>query len=385
MKIEQEVGGSKPTQDAYVGPARQLTVDTDNWDMRLHDGVTPGGHPILSRDNNDERYQLHSVELDGFDFTPEKRGILTRLTTGQYRIRVLTVNSDQLEITNADGYGGNPFIQLATRIETPHTFGENIIIEGSLSVVGGVNASTTGTHTGPVIGNVVGDVTGNLAGNASGNHTGSFTGDVDVRGSTIQFDSGQIPLDALAGLLQYIKDNAEDLGVIKIWSGAELDIPSGWALCNGLNGTPDLRDRFVIGAGGLSYPIGDTGGATTHSHATSMAAAGGHTPAITVADHVLTEAEIPAHDHGNGVTNTSGNLYCYGTMASPITTANSIDDNSSNGTLQGLTEVVGGGTGHSHGATADPVADHTHTLTNPTASSLPPYYALCYIMRVPTI
>ena len=48
-------------------------------------------------------------------------------------------------------------------------------------------------------------------------------------------------------------------GVIVMWSGSQASIPSGWALCNGANGTPDLRDRFIVGAGS-SYAVGATGG-----------------------------------------------------------------------------------------------------------------------------
>ena len=48
-------------------------------------------------------------------------------------------------------------------------------------------------------------------------------------------------------------------GCIMFWSGSMEDIPEGWALCDGNNGTPDLRDRFVVGAGG-DYAVGDTGG-----------------------------------------------------------------------------------------------------------------------------
>jgi len=65
-------------------------------------------------------------------------------------------------------------------------------------------------------------------------------------------------------------------GVIVMWSGSITSIPSGWALCNGANGTPDLRDRFIVGAG-TSYNPGNTGGANsvtlsveqmpTHNHA----------------------------------------------------------------------------------------------------------------------
>lgn len=54
-------------------------------------------------------------------------------------------------------------------------------------------------------------------------------------------------------------------GLICLWSGAIVDIPAGWALCDGNNGTPDLRDRFIIGAG-LTYNPDDTGGVTWHNH-----------------------------------------------------------------------------------------------------------------------
>ncbi len=49
-------------------------------------------------------------------------------------------------------------------------------------------------------------------------------------------------------------------GAIIMWSGET--VPEGWALCDGQNGTPDLRDRFVVGSG-LSYSIGSEGGANS--------------------------------------------------------------------------------------------------------------------------
>ena len=54
-------------------------------------------------------------------------------------------------------------------------------------------------------------------------------------------------------------------GFIVMWSGAIVDIPDGYALCNGDNGTPDLRDRFIVGAGD-SYDPDDNGGAVLHHH-----------------------------------------------------------------------------------------------------------------------
>jgi len=54
-------------------------------------------------------------------------------------------------------------------------------------------------------------------------------------------------------------------GTITLWSGAIVDIPSGWFLCDGNNGTPNLKNRFIIGAGG-TYNPGDSGGYNTHTH-----------------------------------------------------------------------------------------------------------------------
>lgn len=48
-------------------------------------------------------------------------------------------------------------------------------------------------------------------------------------------------------------------GLICMWSGSSSNIPSGWALCNGSNNTPDLRDKFVLGAG-KDYSVGATSG-----------------------------------------------------------------------------------------------------------------------------
>lgn len=55
-------------------------------------------------------------------------------------------------------------------------------------------------------------------------------------------------------------------GSILMWSGSIATIPSGFILCNGAGGSPDLRDRFIVGAG-TTYNPADTGGSTTHQHA----------------------------------------------------------------------------------------------------------------------
>lgn len=70
--------------------------------------------------------------------------------------------------------------------------------------------------------------------------------------------------------------NAVPSGIICMWSGESTAIPSGWNLCDGSNGTPDLRDRFIVGAGS-TYKVKDTGGEATHT---------------------LTVNEMPSHNHG---------------------------------------------------------------------------------------
>lgn len=54
-------------------------------------------------------------------------------------------------------------------------------------------------------------------------------------------------------------------GIIVEWSGTEIEVPTGWQLCDGTNGTPDLRDRFIKCIS-LFSQIGDTGGSKLHNH-----------------------------------------------------------------------------------------------------------------------
>jgi hypothetical protein len=135
-------------------------------------------------------------------------------------------------------------------------------------------------------------------------------------------------------------------GLISMWSGSIASIPGGWALCDGANGTPDLRDRFLVGAGGL-YNVGATGGSkdaivVAHAHTGTTASAGAHT-------HTYVEPTFGQHPTGSGSFEQRG--------------ANT------------------NGTTGSAGA-------HTHALNIDSAGSsgadanLPPYYALAYIMKL---
>ena len=82
------------------------------------------------------------------------------------------------------------------------------------------------------------------------------------------YDSAFHTIVSEAREVKVVPDLAERLvpaGTITAWSGSLVDIPTGWVLCDGQNGTPDLRDRFVLGAGASEQPHAK-GEADTHAH-----------------------------------------------------------------------------------------------------------------------
>ena len=98
-------------------------------------------------------------------------------------------------------------------------------------------------------------------------------------------------------------------GIIIMWHGLLANIPVGWALCDGTNGTPDLRDRYLKGSAVSTNP-GSTGGANTHTHAEhasqshSGAAVGNHASfshsGAAVADHTEGTAGVVSPGYGAG-------------------------------------------------------------------------------------
>lgn len=90
-------------------------------------------------------------------------------------------------------------------------------------------------------------------------------------------------------------------GVIALWFGAIGSIPAGWLLCDGANGTPDLRDKFVVGAG-LTYAVGATGGTVNHTHPFTGA---GHTHILEAGLDIAGGANISATSSSTQVTGTT--------------------------------------------------------------------------------
>ena len=141
-----------------------------------------------------------------------------------------------------------------------------------------------------------------------------------------------------------------------MWAGLLANVPSGWALCNGQNGTPDLRDRFVVGAANGANP-GATGGVASHQHAA-------HTGIIT---HTHPIAD-PQHAHVQGVNSAAtGGLSGYTADTSTNTRVNSGYSTSSAAT--GITQAD---------APSGAVASYAHDSLD----NRPPFYALAFIQKL---
>ena len=179
-------------------------------------------------------------------------------------------------------------------------------------------------------------------------------------------------------------------GGIIMWSGPSTSIPTGWKLCDGTLSTPDLRNKFIIGATASSgsLPPGSSGGSTTkttalsgaHTHAAVINASGDHTHSITVAGHALTVAEMPSHTHTMyfDVDTPDG-----GSGDTAYNNANAIS-----GGRSSQTTSTGSGQTHTHTASSALSGLHTHTGSiledgahTHTVDVTPPYYALCFIMK----
>jgi hypothetical protein len=207
-------------------------------------------------------------------------------------------------------------------------------------------------------------------------------------------------------------------GGIIMWSGSIASIPSGWLLCNGSSGTPDLRDRFVVGAGS-TYAVNATGGAATvtlsttnlPSHTHSISASGttssvnldhlhsiagsGNTGAMSGNQNHSHGVTDPGHSHATNydyasnqpgasdcnVSGTPTNIFVNGTQGAftgvSIQSANV--DHTHSFSFSGNSGAMNTNQAHTHTVTVTGTSGATGSGT--AFSILPPYYALAFIMK----
>ena len=168
--------------------------------------------------------------------------------------------------------------------------------------------------------------------------------------------SGLIAATLSGWTAQAIIDSGIPSGGIGMWSSTKGTIPAGWLLCDGTNSTPNLQDRFIVGAGG-NYTNGQVGGADLVTA----------TGSITVAGYALQAADIPLHTHGSitdywAITSTNFQKANTGYPVTGVTF-----DYPSN------TDYAGSGASHGHTASFAGTANQ---------DKRPPFYALCYIRKI---
>jgi len=272
---------------------------------------------------------------------------LTTTTTAAFNVYVPPVTKLYV-VNNASAYTATVFC--STVIGNTTAAGTGVAVPAGKSVLlraDGTNIVEQFNHTVGAFG---------IGGALTVTGTSTLTGNTAVGGTTTLQNAlvlggspgtaGQVVVSQGAGTAP-AWGNAFVTGMIMMWSGSIASIPSGWVLCNGSSGTPDLRDRFVVGAGN-SYAVGATGGSA--------------------------DAIVVSHTH-SGTT---------GAMNSNATHSH---------TYLGVSNPSGSGAGDRMSVpvtrTTDAVnIDHTHNFTTSSAGSsgtnanLPPYYALAYIMKL---
>lgn len=210
----------------------------------------------------------------------------------------------------------------------------------SAIVTGGVFNVMLGTHN-------------PLPANFFANHPVAYLG---VKVGT---DTEMLPRQRLSSVgYAFAAGNGIPKGGIIMWSGEATVIPEGWALCDGTNGTPNLVDRFVVGAGSI-YPVAATGGESAH---------------------VLTSNEMPSHTHAqnahtHGVTD-PGHMHNYWYYFNTVGAGYPGGEDSN---VPGGRDTSTSTTGISINGV---VAQNLNTGGGQAHNILPPYFALAYIMKL---
>lgn len=304
--------------------------------------------------------------------------IVTNDTTGSYSIT----------LASAGGAPGTSVTAPQAKTTFVFTDGSNVIFadDDRVTVTGGTGITVTGTSaytvalTTPVAvanggtGVTTSTGTGSVVLSASPALTGVPTAPTAALGtSTTQMATTAFVANAIAAIVSI------PAGVILMWSGSIATIPTGWVLCDGNNSTPDLRNRFIVGAGtGSSYAVGATGGADSitlstsqiPSHTHTFSATTGNMSANSTHSHTISD---PGHTHSytrvnNSIiyqfTSESTTAYYDTTTATTGSSTTGISVNSASTqhthTVSGTTDAAGSGGSH---------------------ENRPPYYALCYIMK----
>lgn len=221
--------------------------------------------------------------------------------------------------------------------------------------INGINVAEGCAPSG--INNAIRQLMSDLKEQQTGSSGDNFTvgGNLAVTGTTSLSDdlilnsssgtSGQVVVSQGSGSAP-IWGNAFVAGMIMMWSGSIASVPTGWQLCDGTNGSPDLRNKFVVGAGS-TYAVNATGGS-----ADAVVVSHTHTATSTVTD--------PGHTHVIKTSNSDG-----GTAMASDGGNSQTASFASNSNTTGITVAT----------------TNASTGVSGTNANLPPYLALAYIIK----
>ena len=353
-KIVRRRRGSTEDHANFTGDPGEITVDLTEKTVRVHDGSIVSGVPLAKADMTNVSDSVGITQLAVSDgsagqvLSTNGAGQLSFVgqtdvvvggdisgTVGNAQIVAGTVGTPELAdnavVSAKIGTGEVQQTHLATNSVGTAQLQLDAVTVNELSPMSVEEAKI---QTGAVTNTKIADNAVTTVKILDANVTEPKIADNAV--TTNKIANGNVTVDKLAssGVLPALDGSnligieGVPAGIIAIWSGSIATIPNGWVICDGTNSTPDLRDRFVIGAGG-GQAVDATGGSTS------------------TGAHTLTIAEMPSHTHAG---QQSGGARADG-------------DNQ---------KLVG--TGSTTGATGGS-GSHTHTGT------LPPFYALAYIMK----
>jgi microcystin-dependent protein len=248
----------------------------------------------------------------------------------------------------------NVYVPPVSKVYVVKNTGSYAITMYNSTVLG--NTTAAGTGLAVAAGTTVSMFTDGFNFYASGIPTGATTG----TGNIVYSASPTLTGTPLAPTASVTTDNTQiattafvrDIipsGIISLWSGSVASIPSGWLLCDGSNSTPDLRDRFVVGAGS-TYAVAATGGSAnatlvSHTHTATS------TSSVTDPGHLHSAQAGNFGSSGSSFLGGGPNQYSYNTNTN--TTGISV-------------------------STSTSLSTEGSSATN---ANLPPYYALAYIMK----
>ena len=173
--------------------------------------------------------------------------------------------------------------------------------------------------------------------------------------------SGDLTYNSSTGVMSFSAPSAFVQGMIILWYGNTGNIPSGFVLCDGNNGTPNLTDRFVVGAG-AAYSPGASGGSSSTTLSTSQLPAHNH-PASS-----SSSVTDPGHVHS---TSFDGKKYFPGGGSTSI----------SFGGPGGYPADIFSMNSQTTGISVNTTTTIGNTGSGSAIENRPPYYALCYIMK----